>query len=114
MQKRILQYREDRIANFKLVFPKLGVSSVSAEKTSQGPETNKNATSGAGALTNQTSNSNSFTAKRSRKVKVSTAVAPATMFQHMKGQNNADVIQTVKKFSDVISLINWFCRRIDI
>ncbi len=90
VQQVILKYRADRIENFKLVFPKLGVSGASDD--SNDPATHGN--------NNRTTRTRIVKKKRG---KVSEAVAPATMFLHMKGSNNADIISTVIIYAFIFS-----------
>jgi hypothetical protein len=93
VQAVILKYRADRIENFKLVFPKLGINHIANEKDS--PEVTHDLETSTGVLRENTRNR---TKKKSRKSRVSSAVAPVTLFQHMKGSNNADVVQTTNRY----------------
>lgn len=70
LQDVIAKYRSDRIKNYKLVFPRL---------------VSKNAPMKSTMMMTGTSSK--------RRGKVSTSVAPSTMFQRMKGQTNPDVIK---------------------
>ena len=80
IQSAILSFRENRIKNYKTVFPRLSLSSSSDSSRYESSE----------ALGKKRNPS-----KTIRYGKVSTSVAPATMFQHMKGMNNSDVLQAV-------------------
>jgi hypothetical protein len=72
LQKIIFQFRESRIANYKLVYPNLvSKQSSSSTKTLTLPQS------------------------RARAGKVSSSVAPPTMFQRMKGNTNPDIIKQV-------------------
>lgn len=85
MQQKIVKYREARIKEFKLVFPSIGIKSSSA------PDSNNNNTSTKLTTKNTTK-------KISKSTRVSDSVAPTTMFQRMKGENNADIVQTTTRY----------------
>lgn len=87
VQETILNFRAKRIANFKRVFPKLTVNN---------DEDSGNAVNTRGKAS---IHSPSGIKRRPKRGKVSQAVAPATMFMHMKGSNNADIILTVCHFA---------------
>jgi hypothetical protein len=70
LQRLIFDYRESRIANYQLVYPNL-VSKHSSSGTLPLPSSN------------------------SRPSRVSSSVAPQTMFQRMKGNTNPDIIKQV-------------------
>lgn len=82
MQKIISDYRMNRVKEYKLVFPSIG---------------SKNATSTAATATSK-STSNALTIGTRMKGKVSTCIAPITMFQSMKGETNSDIVQTTSKY----------------
>lgn len=87
MQEQIVTFRTNRVTNFKRVFPKLTIANgFDAHEGEREEEPVKGGEKTLG-LTGRT--------RGKRKGKVSEAVAPKTMFLHMKGSNNADVIQTV-------------------
>lgn len=75
IQNKILQYRQDRIKNYKLVYPNL----VSKQNTNLLP-TQKNLN------------------KSLRTGRVSSSVAPSTMFQSMKGNTNPDIIKQTSSY----------------
>ena len=94
VQAAILRYRDLRVKNYKMVFPRLGIAGAS-DSGEEGHRT-----------TDQEEPQTTTSRKRSestrmrggmprRRGKVSAAVAPPSMFQSMKGANNADVVQTV-------------------
>lgn len=80
VQAAILKFRADRIANYKRVFPKLSI-----EDSAEG-----------GGVHNKVLTTTRRRTRPKKRGKVSEAVAPSTMFMHMKGSNNADIISTVK------------------
>lgn len=101
-QKVIEEYHEERVKKYKLMYPNL---------TSKAPTTNTianmnqttlrktNAFDNASNTADIFSTSSSSLAEKSSLMKshfVSTAVAPTTMFQKMKGNNNADLIEVVR------------------
>jgi len=97
-QNLILKFREDRIKEFKLVFPSIKtktqdktVSSGTKLPTLPGAETmgleDLNATGESGMSTTEKKK------RKKRLARVGESVAPATMFQKMKGLTNPDVIE---------------------
>jgi hypothetical protein len=74
LQKIIFDYRESRIANYKLVYPNL--------------------------VTKQSNSASTLTLppSRTRTGRVSSSVAPPTMFQKMKGNTNPEIIKQVPPF----------------
>ena len=84
VQQKILQFRDKRVQNFKRVFPKISMDEETNATTNH---------------TSQKSNHSTSRIKRSKRSRVSKAVAPETMFMDMKGSNNADVIATVYIYS---------------
>ena len=98
-QNIILKFREDRIKEFKLVFPSIktkvhdkGGSTTTKLPTLSGAETN----AGLDDLNATGESQLSATEKKKTKkrlARVGESVAPATMFQKMKGLTNPDVIE---------------------
>ena len=84
MQQKIVKYREARIKEFKLVFPSIGIKASSSSDPNNGTNTK--------LVTKNT------TKKLSKSARVSDSVAPTTMFQRMKGENNADIVQTTTRY----------------
>lgn len=91
IQNRIFQFRQDRIRNYKLVYPNL----VSKQTLRSLPTQQLN--------------------KSARTGRVSSSVAPSTMFQRMKGNTNPDIIKQVSLFIflliymiDIIDIIYFY------
>lgn len=78
IQKEVATFREHRIKEYKLMYP-----SIAAKPEPFAFETK------CGALTKR---------HQKRSARVSTSVAPATMFLHMKGQTNSEVLDTTNKY----------------
>lgn len=85
VQATILKFRADRVENFKRVFPRL---TLGGDEEDMDKKVSK-----AGPMGGVPAK------RRVKKGKVSEAVAPSSMFMHMKGSNNADIISTVCHFS---------------
>ena len=101
-QNLILKYREDRIKEFKLVFP--SIKSKSADKEGSSASTlklpqleNTEGVAGATADFDNIGESAFNTVEKKKRKKrlarVGESVAPVTMFQKMKGLSNPDVIE---------------------
>ena len=82
IQREVYAFRENRIKEFKLVFPSIGIKPE--------PFNFEPGTLGVSSRTNGV--------RPKRIARVSTCVAPATMFQHMKGCTNSDVIDDTNRF----------------
>lgn len=105
-QNLILKYREDRIKEFKLVFP--SIKSKPAEKDAtastglklptvpgaEGEETGENLN----ATGESSFNGVTKKKKPKRLARVGDSVAPPTMFQKMKGLTNPDVIEQTTNY----------------
>ena len=77
MQKAVLAYRLERVKQYKLVYPNLS---------------SDNSTESTGTIKNSTEK------KMKRFTKVSTAVAPTSLFMKNKGETNSDVVQTTTRY----------------
>mmetsp|Transcript_9398 Transcript_9398/g.14159 ORF Transcript_9398/g.14159 Transcript_9398/m.14159 type:complete len:285 (+) Transcript_9398:114-968(+) len=98
----IAEYREARIQNFKLVYPQL-----TSKKSNSGTMTQ---TGGSTQLPNlKGSKGSSLGMSRRKKGKVSTAVAPPTMFQRNAGQTNPDIIKQVLVTPLCYTLAQFYC-----
>ena len=91
VQATILKYRDDRVENYKRVFPRLTLGG--------GEDENEHKAKSGGSFISGVSSKR----RRAKRGKVSEAVAPTTMFMHMKGSNNADIISTVSVTTHCLS-----------
>ena len=88
VQNKIFQFRKDRIKNYKLVYPNLVSKQIPHSLPTQ---------------------------QLNRSGRVSSSVAPSTMFQRMKGNTNPDIIKQVRPFLFLcfLSLVDLFSILID-
>jgi hypothetical protein len=84
-QKLISQFRHNRIKNYKLVYPNLTTSSSAAKQQQT-------------QMVGTADVRGTSTMKKKVPSRVSENVAPATMFQRMKGNTNSDLIEQTTKF----------------
>lgn len=96
-QKKIHEFREMRIKEYKLVYPSIGggkkkEGSQTGTQTAQtGTKTQSQSQTGTQALATKTK-------KPIRKSRVSDIVAPQTMFMRNKGNSNADLVEQTMKY----------------
>lgn len=96
MQAAVLAFRESRIKGSKFAQPR----KLSAGASGHGGAARGDTSPGKAANNNKSCKQGTATHQRKRMVgrTVSCAVAPGTMFEHMKGCNNADVIKMVSPY----------------
>lgn len=94
VQAAILRYRDLRVKNYKMVFPRLGLAGAS-DGGEEGHDTEHEPQTTTNRKRNESTRLKGTTRRRG---KVSAAVAPPSMFQSMKGANNADVVQTSNRY----------------
>jgi len=98
-QKKIYEFREMRIKEYKLVYPSIGGKK--NKESNDGTQTTNNQThkttenSGQSTALTLTNNKSK---KPLRKSRVSDIVAPQTMFMRDKGNSNADMVETTMKY----------------
>jgi len=99
MQKVIMDFRQERIKQYKLVYPSIGGKKKNAEGGLPAITSTNPASSPSSSTRPNSRGSRSGSAKRKhRKGCVSEIVACPTMFQKNKGLTNSDVVQTTTKF----------------
>lgn len=108
-QNLILKFREDRIKEFKLVFPSIKTKSTEKESTTgvklptiAGTETMGDGTEAMAVddlnATGDTANGQTKKKKKKRLARVGDSVAPPTMFLKMKGLTNPDIIEQTTNY----------------
>ncbi len=92
-QRVVVNFRKDRIQQYKLVFPVIG------KKPGSGSESGSTSRKLESTTSSSTSKDLTVTRKpKKRQSRVGTSVAPRTMFLRNKGDNNADVVDQTMEY----------------
>lgn len=87
----INEFREERIKQYKLVYPSISTKKESKNNNTMNRSDSLNMSKGINASSMKKSNSRKL-------CRVTDIVAPPSMFQRMQGQNNSDVIEQTTKY----------------
>lgn len=99
MQKVIMEFRQERIKQYKLVYPSIGGKKKNAGNDLPAITTSSSPPSSSSSNFSASKGSRSGSAKRKhRKGCVSDIVACPTMFKKNKGLTNSDIVQTTTKY----------------